>query len=339
MTPRNGTPHYSLFILLGAAVTFALFLVVLHFNAGGRLDAESIAKVQALQTVDHMSFELALASQKEWSAVMAETDEDSRAFADQARSAAASVEEQGRELKTAMAPYFTGKDKDLLEQLAKAFAAYGQVDADLLDLAVQHTNMKAYSLAFGPSDRALQDMLDALGGLTGPTAMGPDNPVPAEAVRLAYQAEVGALRIQTLLAPHIAEALDEKMDQIEIWMASEDKSVREALDGLGELAKLAGQADDKADQADMGPQTGLGSRWDVRSIASARAAYEKFSAIRTDILRLSRQNTNVRSVAMAMDRKRNLDAQCQELLESVRQAIARSMPGEMVKTKGALFSN
>jgi len=41
---------------------------------------------------------------------------------------------------------------------------------------------------------------------------------------------------------------------------------------------------------------------------------------------------------MAMDRKRKVDALCQDILDTMRQAIAQSMPSEMVKTKGTVFS-
>ena len=324
MKPRYDIPSYSVYIVLGTAVTLALVMAVLHFNASGRLSEEALAKVRALQLVDHMRLDLALASQKEWSAVMAETGQDSRAFADQARSAVASAGELGRELKAAMEPYLTHKDKDLLAGFFKAFEEYRAVDADLLHLAVQRTNTKAYDLAFGPAGQSLQDMFDALTGLTGlPGPGGPDTPVAPEALRLAFQAEVGALRIQALLAPHIAEAQDEEMDRMESRMSREDQAVRDALDGLDRLA---------------GMNAGGQARVIALAAASARAAYGRFSAIRADILRLSRENTNVRSIGMAMDRKKTVDAQCQDILETVRQAIAQSMPGEMVKTKGTVFS-
>lgn len=260
---RDGILYYILFTVIGAVLAFAVSMTMLRLHSFGRLDEEAVAKIKALQLVDQMSLDLAQASREEWSAVMAQSDQDSRAFAAQAQTAAAAVQEAGRELKTTMDPFFGLNEKGLLMKFSMAFDKYRQVDAELLGLAVQRTNTKAYDLAFGPAARALQDMREALDALTRPR---PENPVTSDVLRKAFEAEVGALRIQALLAPHIAEAGDEAMDRLEIRMTKEDRAVREALDAI----------------------TGLASSQDVQALAAARAAYEHFSSLRADILRLSR---------------------------------------------------
>jgi hypothetical protein len=315
MKPRSNIGYYSLFTVFGAVLACTVLVVVLRFHAGGRLDEESVARVKAVQLVDQMRLDLALASQKEWNAIMAESDQDSRAYADQARSAAARVEEGARELQAVMEPYFTRDQKDLAVQFSQALDEYRKVDASLLDLAVQHSNAKAYALAFGPAAASVQEMTDALDRLTGRHADKPLSQGALEVQARSCRAQTGALRILALLAPHIAEPSDEKMDAIEARMSREDQAVRAALDGLDGRVPLG----------------------DAPTVASARDAYKKFSALRTEILRLSRENTNVRSVSIALDHKRKVDALCQNILEALRQAVTQPMPGEMVKTKGAVF--
>ena len=315
MKPGNTIGYYSLFTVLGAVLACVVLVVVLRFHVGGSLDAQSVARVKAVQLVDEMRLDLALASQKEWSAVMAESDRDSRAFADQALSAVARVGEGEREFLAVMGPYFTNDQKGLLTKFSQALDEFRKMDASLLDLAVQRTNAKAYELAFGPAAGAVQAMTDALERIAARHTDKPLSQTPLEMRGLTCRAQTGALRILALLAPHIAEPSDEKMDAIEARMSQEDQLVRTALDGLDGRVSLG----------------------DAPDVASAREAYGRFSALRTDILRLSRENTNVRSVGLALDRKRKADALCQDILEAVRLAVTQPMPGEMVKTKGAVF--
>ena len=62
-------------------------------------------------------------------------------------------------------------------------------------------------------------------------------------MQLATDARIAALRIQTLLPPHIAEESDRKMDELEARMAKEDQEVRKDLEGLAALLKSGGSPD------------------------------------------------------------------------------------------------
>jgi hypothetical protein len=79
------------------------------------------------------------------------------------------------------------------------------------------------------------------------------------------------------------------MDAMEAEMTKEDRQIRRALD---ELANPA-----------------------------ATASYEKFSELRAQILKLSRENTNVRSLTLSLTQKRNATAACQDALAALQQAI------------------
>ena len=116
---------------------------------------------------------------------------------------------------------------------------------------------------------------------------------------LAFGAQTAELRIQTLLAPHIAEESDKKMDELEALMAKEDQQVHNDLDNLASLPKLRGDPD----------------------LETAKSDYAKFSEIRGRILALSRENTNVRSLAMSLGQKRKALLLCQDVLSALQQAI------------------
>ncbi len=116
---------------------------------------------------------------------------------------------------------------------------------------------------------------------------------------LAFGAETAALRIQALLAPHIAEESDKKMDELEAVMAKEDQQVRDDLDRLAAIPRLKADPD----------------------LDTASSSYARFSAIRAQILALSRENTNVRSVAISLSQKRKVMLLCRDALDALQQAV------------------
>ena len=124
----------------------------------------------------------------------------------------------------------TQAEKDLLAEFSQRFAEFQRIDDELLKLAVQNTNLKAYALAFGPAAGALDEMSAALSRLVTANA---DARNAKQVMSLALGAEIAALRIQSLLPPHIAEAGDARMDELEAQMTREDDQVRSDLDDLG----------------------------------------------------------------------------------------------------------
>jgi len=116
---------------------------------------------------------------------------------------------------------------------------------------------------------------------------------------LAFGAQISALRIQTLLPPHIAEESDSKMDELEALMTTEDARVRSDLEGLATLPGLGKDPD----------------------LVIAKTRYAQFSNIRTQILGLSRENTNVRSLSISLNQKRKVMQFCQAALGTLREAV------------------
>ena len=63
-------------------------------------------------------------------------------------------------------------------------------------------------------------------------------------------------------------------------------------------------------------------------LAAATTHYAEFTKIKTQILALSRENTNVRSLSISLNQMRKETIVCQEALAALRDAIlAESIPG------------
>jgi hypothetical protein len=285
-----------LWMTAGAAMLLGLVLVVVFFHQEPGPDEQLALKARQGALVDSMRASLASASEAEKSAVLAITDEDSQTFADQARAATAAVEAARTQLARLLQGTGTRPAKDALEQFSVAFADFQHIDDELLKLAVKNTNLKATRLAFGPAADAVNEIDAALSRLVSASAT---SDTAATLTVLALNAEVGALRIQALLAPHIAEETDQRMDAIEALIATNEGDVRKDLADLAALPQLRGNAD----------------------LASATSSWDRFADLTKQILGLSRENTNVRSLNISMNQKRKAMLLCQDALMTLQQAV------------------
>ena len=163
-----------LWMAVGATIFGIIFVVVLTTSKDQPPAVRLALKDQKVEIVNRMRAALASASEAEKSAVMAITDEDSQKYADQARAATAEVDRGGKELGDLLQSGGTANEKELLVQFSKIFAEFQRIDNDLLVLAVKNTNLKAYSLAFGPAADALQEMDTALSRVVSKSAAAPE---------------------------------------------------------------------------------------------------------------------------------------------------------------------
>lgn len=91
------------------------------------------------------------------------------------------------------------------------------------------------------------------------------------------------------------------MTRLEAQMAASEATARRALDTLRKTALPA-----------SGPQ-----------LATAAAALDRFKNINTDLIALSRRNSNVRSLALSFGRKRTLTATCDDSLHALQDALEK----------------
>jgi hypothetical protein len=291
-------PKDFLWMAAGAAFFGAIIWVVMSVPRNQTPAARLALKDRKIELVDQMRLALASASEAEKSAVMATTDEDSQTFANQARAATASLKQERAQLGELLAANDRSRENELLAEFSKTFADFERIDHDLLNLAVQNTNLKAYRLAFGPAAEMLQAADDALAHIVKARADS-DSPGDKQVILLADDARISSLRILALLPPHIAEESDQKMDEMEARMAREDRAIRK---DLADLAAIKGLAEDS-------------------DLATAAARYARFTDLRSQILKLSRENTNVRSLAISLNEKRKAMFLCQDALAALEQAI------------------
>jgi hypothetical protein len=281
----------------GAVLLIMVILLALHNYREEDIVAKAALKTRRMELVAQMRAGLSSASESEMSAVMATTDEESRTFAEQARAASARVEQGRDELAKLLETGGTKKERDLLTQFSQDLAECQHIDGELLDLAVKNTNLKAWALAFGPAADALAGMDGALSRILKDASTSTD-PAAKQVMLLAAGAQSGTWRLQALLPPHISEESDQRMDELDTRIASEDQKVRLDLEGLAAF---------------------LGSR--NPDLEAAMSGYARFAELRTQILILSHQNTNVRSVVISQNQKRMAIQFSQEGLDELEKAI------------------
>jgi hypothetical protein len=235
------------------------------------------------------------ASEASSRAVMATTDEDSTAAADEAKRARQNAERSLAALQPLLESLKYQTDLAYLGAFKARFEEYRRLDDEILALAVENSNIKAQRLAFGPSREAARTFGTSLDAATRES---PKDRCRAES--LESRAEAAVLEIEVLQPPHIADAEDAVMTRLEGEMRASEAVARKSLEEL----RMA-----------TSPAAGL-------HLAAATAALDAFVARNREIVTLSRRNSNVRSLALSLGRKRTVTAQCEDQLQALEQALA-----------------
>jgi hypothetical protein len=255
---------------------------------------EIVPKVMARKAaaLSAMRINMVKSAEAEKRAVMADTDEVSVSSAEESLRAAEAVELNLGELAGLIEKYPSGKEEDLIREFGACWAEFREIDRQVLDFAVQNTNLKAARLSFGVGHAAMRQFELVLSRLV---SNAPGEPI----CRLVNDAQTAALRINILHAPHIASPDDGEMDNIEKVIRENDAVVKMSLSEITPLLPLEKKA----------------------TLQRAAAAYEAFMEITARVLELSRQNTNIKSFELSMNRKRKTTAQCDEILTSLQDAV------------------
>jgi hypothetical protein len=252
---------------------------------------------EAHHLADDLRVQLAKASNASDRAVMADTDEESAAFAREAEQATGAIESGSAALSVRLQSLGYAPELQALQDFTDRFAAYRKLDHDVLDLAVQNTNLKAQRLSFGPVRETADGFRDRLQA-AAQLAPAKDR---CRVDGLVARAELAVREIQILQAPHIAEPDEAAMTKIESQMTERLAAARDALKSLG-----------------AGASTAM-----ARPLEAASTALEHFDKLSAELVALSRRNSNVRSLALALRRAPQLVAACDGSLAILQEALAK----------------
>ena len=254
-------------------------------------------QVEARRLASDVRVQFSKAADASNRAVMADTDEASSAAARDAGQATQAVEQDVEALKGILEALTYRDELRQLDTFKTRFAEYRKLDADILPLAVENTNIKAQRLSFGPARDAANAFRQSLAAAG--RAIASKNTCCVEA--LVAKATAAVLEVQVLQARHIAESDEGAMSRMEMEMAASVAAARKALETVkGLLPATAGA-----------------------QLAAAATALDRFNAINADLVTLSRRNSNVRSLALSLGRKRTVTAECDDSLQALEDALAK----------------
>jgi hypothetical protein len=272
-----------------------LFLILMDHRSTS-LEFQNVPQVMAqkLETLSALRIDFLKSVEAEKLAVMAETDEASLAFADESKRAAEAVEADLKELSRLTGVHPAADESKLLQEFEAAWDQVRRIDRVILDLAVQNTNLKAFRLSFSKGREAVERFENALNALTR-------DATDARLIRAAADALSAELKILSLHAPHIVSPDDEEMNRIEQVIHVKEEVVQSSLENLARLAP-----------ADKQPY-----------VNEAVAADSEFRAVTATVMEWSRQNTNVSSLNISLDRKQKATALCEAVLKQLHEAFNR----------------
>jgi len=253
--------------------------------------------VEARRLASNLRVQLSKAADASNRAVMADTDDASRAAATEAERTTQAVERDVEALRRIVQGLSYGDEIRHLDAFKTCFVRYQGLDAEILPLAVENTNIKAQRLSFGPARDASNAFRQSLEAAA--RSVTAKNTCCVEA--LIAKATAAVLDVQVIQARHIAESDAAAMSQMETEMAASQAAAGKALDTLKSLLPPI-----------AGPR-----------LAAAADALNRFKAINAELVTLSRRNSNVRSLALSLGRKRTVTAECDDILRALEDALAR----------------
>ena len=284
---------------IGISVGLLLFVVISKYCTPPMRYEDTYKNiVKKREILSQMRDNLHKSVEMEKNAVMALTDEESREFADQSLAASAVVEQNQKQLNSLIDAAPMQDERSLVIEFNNCWTELRKLDQVILELAIQNTNLKAASLsrekgaeAMKRFEHALNDVIKSYSG----------TPNEGRVARLIFHAITAGLKIHNLHSFHIAEASDEKMDQLEMQMKTEENEASKSLD---ELASIVGEKSRHA-------------------LLQAKTAFSEFMEVTAEVIKLSRQNSNIKSLELSLGKTRKVTAQCDEILAAFQEAVQR----------------
>lgn len=275
-----------------AAVTLIAFAAAVASSCEAPASLTRLIEARRLNAALHVAFSRSIEAGNR--AVMAVDDGAAAAAAAEARESMAAVDQHRADLQQVLQALAYDDDRARLDAFGQRFDEYRRLTDEVLTLVVENTNVKAQRLAFGPGAEAAGQFRAALDAAAASAGGDKCNAREQAARGWAAVAEIRALQPR-----HIQEAEDEPMSRMEAEMTALAAAARAAVDGLSRcLPSMASP------------------------LADGRAALDRFMTVHAEIVDLSRRNSNVRALALALGRRRTLAAEAEVELDSLEKALA-----------------
>jgi hypothetical protein len=248
--------------------------------------------IQKMETLAALRVSLLKSVESEKRAVMADTYELSRDYAEESRKESEAAEAERIRFAGLLKLYPVEEEGKLLQEFDEQWEKLRKLDEQILELAVQNTNLKANALSVGRGSDVLHRFQSRMEGLM----QGNDD---VHLVRLAAGALASLLTVQTLHAPHVASASAADMDRIEQTIHEQEGQALGCLERLAELVP---------------PDRG-------RDVVQALADFSEYRELTQKVIELSRRNTNVTSLEFSLNRKMRMAAQCDAVLTRLQDVV------------------
>lgn len=260
----------------------ASLVVVLAAGCEGppalKTDAHKIELVRELQRAFSRSVE------NEKLAVLAVSDADSVRFADASKKASADVDRLRAELRALASE----EERARLDEFDAAWAKVAALDAQLLKLATENANLKASALSQGQAMKDLDAVEAGFAALEEKTT-------DVARLRTLGRAAVAALEVQALHAPHISATTDAEMDALDAKVKAREAEV----------------------DAVLAPGKKPPPKAEAETLAALGAAWTAYKADTEQVLKLSRSNSNLKSLDLSLHEKVDATLACDASLAAL----------------------
>lgn len=269
-------------------LTIGTLVPVLTLAGCGPSQPVLVRLMEARRLAASLQSDFTRANEASERAVLSDTDDVSASAARDAAGLTSSAATRLQELEAVVKGLGYTAELERLGAFRKRFEEFQTLEREILALAVENTNLKAQRLSFGAARELGEQIASELAPLRSATGEAAKD---AEAIR------ANVFELLFLEARHNAEAEDAEMSRLEARagaLVSETRTRLARLNGTAEAAQ----------------------------VRAASSLYERFVATHDEVISLSRRNTNVRSLALTLGRKRVVVADCEAELTALQQALA-----------------
>lgn len=301
LAPRLPRPRFPRCTLCLALVAALLGVAALAGCSGDNLQGRLRILQEMQRQVATVRTDLLLAVDSEKNALLSPTQSEAKGFLATAHAAMEDLHKTMAALSQTIRTGGNDKEKAALAAVESDFGEMAAIDATLRGLAGRNTNIRAAMLSRTEAALAVHRLQQALTPLIDSSYC----PASQEALRIV----TAALSILALHAQHIDESTAAGMDSLETAINRQNDRAQAAFERLSGLLPP-----DAAQQ----------------NLPQARAAYADFWRVTGEVLKLSRENTNIEAESLTMGRKRLLTAKTLSDLAALEATLGQ---GEFTATR------